>query len=120
MHYLDVIRFYPVSLATRKALKKDLDLDGGIILALGRIADNKGYDLLTRPMTTVFQRVKDVRLLVAIGSTEPNESEVRQVDALKRLARGLDISDRVIFRDYIPDAWLADHYRAAREPDIPP
>jgi len=105
-------RFYPVSLATRKTLKEDLDLDGRTILALGRIAENKGYDLLIRAMPTVFQRVKDVKLLLAIGSTEPNDSEIEQVDSLKQLTRELKINDRVIFRDYIPDEWLADHYRA--------
>jgi mannosylfructose-phosphate synthase len=29
------------------------------------------------------------------------------------LAEELGIGERVIFRDYIPDEWLADHYRAA-------
>lgn len=106
-------RFYPVALATRKALKEGLDLQGRIILALGRIAANKGYDLLIRAMSTVFRRVDDVKLLLAIGSTEPTEEEFQQVDSLRRLARELGIEDRVLFRDYIPDELLADYYRAA-------
>jgi mannosylfructose-phosphate synthase len=106
-------RFYPVSLATRRALKQDLDLDGRIILALGRIASNKGYDLLIRAMAPVFQRIEDARLLLAIGSTDPPASEVKQVEAFKQVAGELGIAERVMFRDYIPDEWLADYYRAA-------
>jgi mannosylfructose-phosphate synthase len=109
----DDSRFFPVSLASRRALKEELDIDGRIVLALGRMAKNKGYDLLLRAMPAVFQRLEDVRLLLAVGSTEPNESEVRQIRELKELAEELGIADRVIFRDYIPDEWLADYYRAA-------
>jgi mannosylfructose-phosphate synthase len=109
----DDARFFPVSLATRQALKQDLDLEGRIVLALGRIANNKGYDLLIRAMPVVFQRLPDVRLLLAVGSTEPNQAERRDVDQLKQVASGLGIQDRVMFRDYIPDELLADYYRAA-------
>ncbi len=106
-------RFFPVSLASRTALKRELDLEGPLILALGRIADNKGYDLLVRALPIVQTRVPDVRLLLAIGSTEPTPGEQRQVDGLRALADELDIADRVLIRDYIPDDALADHYRAA-------
>jgi len=109
----DDTRFFPVSLATRQALKTELDIEGRIVLALGRMAKNKGYDLLLRAMPTVFRRLDDVRLLLAVGSTEPTEDEIRQVKGLKNLAGELGIGDRVLFRDYIPDDWLADYYRAA-------
>jgi mannosylfructose-phosphate synthase len=109
----DDTRFFPVSLATRQTLKQELDIQGRIVLALGRMAKNKGYDLLLRAMPCVFQRVEDARLLLAVGSTEPTEDEVRQVDQLKILADELGIRERVLFRDYIPDDWLADYYRAA-------
>jgi mannosylfructose-phosphate synthase len=52
-------------------------------------------------------------LLLAVGSTEPNQDEIEQTNELRRIADELNISSRVIFRDYIPDAVLADHYRAA-------
>lgn len=109
----DDTRFFPVSLASRRALKEELDLDGRIVLALGRVAKNKGYDLLLRAMPAMFERVDNAKLLLAIGSTEPSESEIAQIEDLKRLAAELNISERVIFRDYIPDEWLADYYRAA-------
>jgi mannosylfructose-phosphate synthase len=106
-------RFFPVAQATRRMLKQHFDLEGRIVLALGRIAKNKGYDLLLRAMPTVCQRVKNARLLLAAGSTEPSESELEQVAALKGLAAELGIRDRVLFRDYISDDELPDYYRAA-------
>ena len=106
-------RFYPVSLSTRRVLKQNLGLDGPVVLALGRMAKNKGYDLLLRAMPPVFQRVPDARLVLAVGSTMPNESETEMIGALRRLADELGIANRVVFKDYITDDRLADHYRAA-------
>ncbi len=109
----DDTRFFPVSLASRQALRVELDLEGRIVLALGRIAENKGYDLLLRAMPAVFPRAGDARLLLAVGSTEPSPQEQAEVEQLRHLARELGIADRVLFRDYIPDELLADYYRAA-------
>lgn len=106
-------RFFPVSLASRLATKQALGLSGQTILALGRIAKNKGYDLLIRSMPPVFERVENAHLLLAIGSTDPSAAEMEQTRALKRLAESLGIAPRVHFRDYIPDEQLADYYRAA-------
>jgi mannosylfructose-phosphate synthase len=106
-------RFYPVSLSTRWVTKTQLGFEGPIILALGRMARNKGYDLLLQAMPTVFQRVADAKLLLAVGSTEPNESERIMIRELYDLAHKLRIADRVIFNDFIPDGDLANYYRAA-------
>lgn len=109
----DDTRFFPVSTASREALKRELGIDGPLVLALGRVAANKGYDLLLQSMPTVAARLPDVKLLLAIGSTEPTPGEASQVADLHRLAEQLGIADRVIFRDHIPDDELADTYRAA-------
>jgi mannosylfructose-phosphate synthase len=106
-------RFFPVSQATRRMLKQQFNLEGRIILALGRMAKNKGYDLLIRAMPAVFERVKGARLMLAVGSTEPSDSELDQVNALRQLAFDLGVRDRVIFHDYITDSELPDYYRAA-------
>ena len=106
-------RFFPVSLASREAIKQELDLEGPIVMAVGRMAHNKGYDLLIRSMPPVFQRVPEARLLLAVGSSEPSPREIEQVEELRQLAGELGIAERVLFRDYIPDEWLADYYRAA-------
>jgi mannosylfructose-phosphate synthase len=109
----DDTRFYPVSAATRQAMKRDHGIQGPTILALGRVAANKGYDLLLRSLPTVFSRVPAARLMLAAGSTEPTPGEARQVDELRQLAAELGIADRVLFRDYIPEDQLADTYRMA-------
>lgn len=109
----DDTRFFPVSRATRDALKRAHGFDGRIILALGRAAANKGYDLLLRAMPVVAARVDDVRLLLAVGSAEPDPDQTRQIEDLKALARELGVADRTIFRDFITDEELADHYRLA-------
>jgi mannosylfructose-phosphate synthase len=109
----DDTRFYPVSLGTRQALKHELGLSGPIVLALGRMASNKGYDLLVRSMAPVFQRVADAKLLLAVGATNPTDDEREQIAALKALAAELGFAERVLFRDYIPDDQLPDYYRAA-------
>ena len=109
----DDTRFFPVSHASRLALKRERGYEGQVILALGRMAHNKGYDLLIRAMPVVFQRIKDARLLLAVGATEPTEDEKAQVAELKRIAKELEIEDRVVFRDYIEDDELADYYRLA-------
>jgi mannosylfructose-phosphate synthase len=109
----DDTRFYPVSLATRQALKHELGLEGRIVLALGRVASNKGYDLLIRAMQPVVVRVPDVKLLLAIGSTHPSADEQAQIAELKSLAAELGLAGRVLFHDYIPDDELPDYYRAA-------
>ena len=107
-------RFFPVSLRHATGAQAAVRTSTGqIVLALGRMAKNKGYDLLIQAMPAVFERVDEARLLLAVGSTEPNEDEIEQVEALRQLADELGIADRVLFRDYIPDEHLADYYRAA-------
>jgi mannosylfructose-phosphate synthase len=109
----DDTRFFPVSVATRQALKQELGAEGPIVLALGRMAHNKGYDLLLRAMKPVIERIPEARLLLAVGSTEPSQRELEQIGELRQLSRELGVSEHVMFRDYIPDELLADHYRLA-------
>lgn len=109
----DDTQFFPVSTATRQALKREAGIDGPVILALGRVADNKGYDLLLRAMPTVLSRVPAARLLLALGSTEPTAGELRQVAKLRQLAQDLGIGERTLFGDYIPEEALPDTYRMA-------
>lgn len=109
----DDTKFFPVSLASRAAIKRDGGYDHRVILALGRVARNKGYDLLIQSMQPVFERFDDAKLLLAIGSAEPNDDEQQQIAELKQLAEKLNIADRVVFLDYIEEDALADFYRMA-------
>ncbi|MEM1211314.1 MAG: glycosyltransferase [Planctomycetota bacterium] len=109
----DDTKYFPVSDASKQALKAQYGLEGRIVLALGRIARNKGYDLLIRAMPPVLERHEDAKLMLAIGSTEPNEAEQEMVAGFKALCDELGIADRVIFGDYIPDDQMPDYYRMA-------
>lgn len=106
-------RFFPVSTASREALQTEHGLSGPLVLALGRMAHNKGYDLLIQAMPVVLNRVKDAKLLLAAGSTTPSQREQEQINELKELAQSLGMTNRVIFGNYIEDAALADSYRMA-------
>jgi len=109
----DDTRFFPVSKALRAALKSEHGYEGPLVLALGRIAQNKGYDLLLQAMPVVFHRVKEAKLVLAVGSTAPTKEERKQITAIKTLAGKLGIAKRVIFHDYVPDEELADYYHMA-------
>jgi len=109
----DDSRFFPLSLASRRVIKRELGLEGPIILALGRMASNKGYDLLLEAMPLVVERHPNVQLVLAVGSSEPSAEEQEQMDLLRMKAADLDLRDNVLFKDYIPDEELAKHYHAA-------
>jgi mannosylfructose-phosphate synthase len=109
----DDTRFFPVSRGRCEALKQSKGYDGRIVLALGRMAKNKGYDLLIRAMIPVVERIDDAKLLLAAGSQSPSDWEREEAQNLKNLAAELGIADRLIYRDYIPDEELADYYRLA-------
>ncbi len=110
----DDTRFFPVSTAQRAAIKRENHLEGRIVMAIGRIAANKGYDLLIRAMRHVIQRLPDTRLILAIGSHTPTADEMPLLDELKQLAQELHIADQVVFsHKWIPDEELPDYYRAA-------
>lgn len=109
----DDTRFFPVSGSTRTALKKELKVEEKTVFAVGRIARNKGYDLLIRAMAPVFKRVEDARLMLALGSTKPNSDEQVMLDELKQVATELDVLHRIDFLSYIADEDMANYYRSA-------
>ena len=106
-------RFFPVSQAHRMALKEEYGFTEPIILALGRIARNKGYDLLIRAMPVVLDKIEDAKLLLPVGASSPNPEEQEIIDELKAIARELDIEDHIVYRGHIADEELADYYRLA-------
>ena len=106
-------RFYPVSAATRQTIRQRLGFKGSVVLAIGRLARNKGYDLLIEAFTIVAPRVPDAVLHLAVGGTQTTPKEQELLDELKALVGKHGLTDRVRFSGYVADADLADHYRAA-------
>ena len=106
-------RFFPVSVASRHAIRQRLGFAGKVVLALGRLARNKGYDLLIDAFSVVAPRIPDAMLHLAVGGASLNPAEQKILDALKAQVDALGLGQRVKFDSFIADADLADHYRAA-------
>lgn len=109
----DDSRFFPISDSSKQVLKRQLGLHGRVVLAIGRLARNKGYDLLIQAMKPVCDRLPDAQLVLAIGSNSLNADEERQLAELKALAQSLELTERIDFRGYIADDDLPNMYRAA-------
>jgi mannosylfructose-phosphate synthase len=106
-------RFYPVSAASRTALRQRLGFEGRVVLAIGRLARNKGYDLLIDAFSVVASRIPDAVLQLAAGGTAPNPDEQKILDELNTQAASLGLAHRVKFSGFVADADLPDYYRAA-------
>lgn len=106
-------RFYPVSEASRTAIRQRLGFKGRVILAVGRLARNKGYDLLIDAFSLVASRQPEAVLHLAVGGQETNADEARLLADLKARATSSGYGERIHFGSFIADADLADYYRAA-------
>jgi mannosylfructose-phosphate synthase len=106
-------RFYPVSEASRATIRQRLGFEGKVILALGRLARNKGYDLLIDAFTLVAQREPQAVLHLAVGGTEMNANEQALLAELRNRAALSGCADRIRFGSFVAEADLSDYYRAA-------
>lgn len=109
----DDTRFFPVGASTRDLARKNLGFEGKVVLSLGRIARNKGYDLLIRAFAEVVAREPDARLVLAIGGERLEPPEAQILAACRALAHELGVDERVSFTGFVPDEDLAELYRAA-------
>ena len=106
-------KFYPISAASRNAVRQRLGFEGKVILAIGRLARNKGYDLLIDGFSIVATRMPDAILHLAVGGTTLNPAEQRIFDELKAQAAALGLGGRIKFSGFVADNEMADNYRAA-------
>jgi mannosylfructose-phosphate synthase len=106
-------RFFPVSEASRNAIRQRLNFSGKVALAIGRLARNKGYDLLINGFQLAAEREAEAKLRLAVGGADLNDAEQGILDELKEQVARLKLEDRVHFEGFIPDELLADYYRAA-------
>ncbi|MHB0952175.1 MAG: glycosyltransferase family 4 protein [Allorhizobium sp.] len=106
-------RFYPVSESSRQMIRQRLGIEGRVVLALGRLATNKGYDLLIDGFSVLASRVPDARLRLALGGENLDQQEATILRQLHEQVNALGLADRVDFTGFIPDDELADYYRAA-------
>ncbi len=106
-------RFFPVGEASRGAIRQRLGFSGKVVLALGRLARNKGYDLLIDAFELVVKREPEAVLHLDIGGAERTPQEDAILEELKDQVTRLGLSDQVRFGSFIPEEDLADYYRAA-------
>jgi len=106
-------RFYPVGAASRQTIRQRLGFQGEVVMAIGRLARNKGYDLVIKGFQIVAERCPDAVLHLAIGGTNLTPRESKVLGELEDLALQLGLKESVRFAGFIPDDQLADHYRAA-------
>lgn len=106
-------RFYPVSEATRQMIRQRLGFKGPTVVALGRLATNKGYDLLVEAFAVLAERLPEARLRLAVGGKKMDRSERKILSELKARVRELKLGRKVSFTGYVSDDDLADTYRAA-------
>lgn len=109
----DDTRFFAVSEASRQVIRKRLGFQGPTVLALGRLAENKGYDLLVTAFEMVAERIPGARLHLAVGGQKLGPLEEKILFGLKELASRPELSGRVDFAGYVSDEDLPDYYRAA-------
>jgi len=109
----DDSRFFPVGAATRQTIRQRLGFTGKTVLGLGRLALNKGYDLLIDAFGVMAEREPEAHLHLAIGGEVIGDAERQLLDDLKGQVARQGLEDRVTFASYVPDDELADHYRAA-------
>lgn len=108
---MDEDRFSPVSQADIQALRQKYNLREHDVLTLGRMAHNKGYDLLIRALPTLFELVPTARLIAAIGGEDSAQDDAG-IAELKELATELGVAEKIEWIQYIVDEDLADYYRA--------
>lgn len=109
----DEQRFFPVSEATRRVIRQRLGFEGKVVLAVGRLARNKGYDLLIESFELVAEREPEAILHLAIGGKHLNARETRLLGELRAQAERSPHGDRIQFGSFIEDEDLPDYYRAA-------
>jgi mannosylfructose-phosphate synthase len=106
-------RFFPMGEGSRNAIRSRLGFAGKVILAVGRLARNKGYDLLIHGFSLLADREPEAILHLAVGGAELSPPEQAIFSELKGLVAQLGLDERVHFGSFIPDEELADYYRAA-------
>lgn len=109
----DDTRFFPVGSGSRSAIRNRLGFSGIVVMAVGRLARNKGYDLLIQGFSVLAPREPEAILHLAVGGTNPTTLEESLMCELKSLVAELKLQDRVQFGSFIPDEELPDYYRAA-------
>jgi len=107
-------RFFPLSDSSRELLREQLGYTGRrVVASIGRLARNKGFDLLLDAFRVVASREPEAVLILAVGTESPNREGDPMLAELREQVLRSGLEDRVWIRDSLPDEAMADFYRAA-------
>lgn len=106
-------RYFPVGEASRQAIRRRLGFQGKVVMAIGRLARNKGYDLLIDAFRLVAERFPEANLRLAVGGENVGAEEATILQGLYEQVRALGLQERVHFAGFVAEEEMADHYRAA-------
>ncbi|WP_349434548.1 glycosyltransferase family 1 protein [Pararhizobium sp. A13] len=106
-------RFFPVSKATREMARQRFGFEGKVVMAMGRLATNKGYDLLIDGFSVLAEREPEARLHLAVGGENMDAHDAALLAELKERVAGLELEDKVVFSGFVTEEELPDFYRAA-------
>lgn len=109
---IDENRYSPMQKEAIVKLRMKYDLKDHDVLVVGRMAANKGYDLIIQSLKSLLELVPDARLIAGIGSNESDQDQKGIVE-LKELADQLGVTDSIVWEQYIPDEDLPNFYRMA-------
>ncbi len=108
---IDENRFTPARSLVRHELRERFGLTPQTIFAVGRMATNKGYDLLIQALPTALRLAPEARLVLAAGTQDSARDREKEAE-LVALAQRIGVNDKITWAQYIPDDELVDYYRA--------
>jgi mannosylfructose-phosphate synthase len=106
-------RFFPVSEPSRGMLRENFGFgDHRVIASIGRLARNKGFDLLVDAFQVVAERDPKAILRLAVGTESPNAEGEPLLGEIRERVRQHGLEKRVWISSSLPDEAMADYYRA--------
>ena len=106
-------RYFPVSDATRDSVREHLGYEGLVISAIGRLARNKGFDLLIDAFSVVAERNPEANIQMAVGAESSDPDDDAALKELFQKVESYGLEDRVTICESLPDEEMPDFYRAA-------
>lgn len=111
----DDSRFFPISKATRRRVRQEFRYpeDAHVVSTIGRLARNKGFDLLIDAFSVVAERDPKavIRMAVSAESSDPSDDE--QLQELFDKVAEYGLQDRVTIYESLDDEIMPDFYRTA-------
>lgn len=108
---VDIDRY---NLPTEEDLKININIPKKYILSLSRIDSNKGLDLLLNAFALTKDVIKDINLVIAGGSPNPNARELEVFALIDKIIEQNNMQDRVIKIGYVADDMMRPLYQQSQ------